>query len=52
MSYIQLTGQRNHSSGFDKDIVAKYDVESHYTSLAFKGYAHFWYSRELYVVVT
>ena len=38
--------------GFDNDIVAKLDVESHYTSLAYNGYAHFWYSRELYVEVT
>ena len=50
-SYVQLTGQRIHSPEFDNDIVAKHDVESHYTSLAFNGYAHFWYSRELYVAV-
>ena len=51
-SYLQLTGQRIHSTGFDNDIVAKHDVESHYTSLAFNGYAHFRYSCELYVAVT
>ena len=38
--------------GFNNNIVTKHDVESHYTSLAFNGYAHFWYSCELYVVVT
>ena len=47
-----FTGWRIHSPGFDNNIVAKHDVESHYTSLVFNGYAHFWYSRELYVAVT
>ena len=50
-SYVQLTGRRIHSPGFDNNIVTKHDVESHYTSLVFNGYAHFWYSRELYVTV-
>ena len=49
-SYAQLTGWRVHSPEFD-DIVSKHDVESHYTSLAFNSYAHFWYSHELYVAV-
>ena len=52
VSYIQLAGRRIHSPGFDNDIVAKQDVESHYTSLAFNSYVQFWYSRELYVAVT
>ena len=52
VSYVQLTGQRIYSPGFDNDIVAKHDIESHYTSLAFNGYAHFWYSRDLYIAVT
>ena len=47
-SYVQLTGWRIHSPGFDNDIVAKHDVEN---SLTFNGYAHFWHSRELYVAV-
>ena len=51
-SYVQLTGRRIHSPRFDNDIVAKHDVESYYISLALNGYAHFWYSRELYLLVT
>ena len=39
-------------AGFDNDIVAKQDVKSRYTSLAFNGYAHLWCSRELYFAVT
>ena len=37
------------SPGLDNDIVAKHDVERHYTSLAFNGYAHFWYSRHAHI---
>ena len=39
VSYVQLTGWRIHSPGFDNDTVPKHDVESHYTSLAFNRYA-------------
>ena len=38
-SYVQHTGRR--IQGYDNDILAEDDVESHYTSLAFYGYAHF-----------
>ena len=41
-SYVQFAGRRIHSPGYDDDIVAEHDVESHYTSLAFYGYAHFY----------
>ena len=52
VSYVQLTGWRIHSPGSDNDIVTKHDIESHYTMLAYNGYAHFWYSHELYVAIT
>ena len=51
VSYVQLTGHRTHSPGYD-DIVAEHDVESRDTLLALYGYAHFFYSRELYIAVT
>ena len=41
MFYVQLTCRRIHSPGFDNDIVANHDLESHYTLLASNGYAHF-----------
>ena len=37
---------------YDNDIVTEHDVEIHHTSLAFYGYAHFRWSRELYIEVT
>ena len=41
VSYVQFTGRRTHSRGYDNDIVTEHDVESHDTSLAVYGYANF-----------
>ena len=41
MSYVQHTGLRTPSRGYDNDIVAEHDIEIHDTSIAFYGYAHF-----------
>ena len=35
MSYVQCTGCRTHSQGYDNDIVAEHDTEIHDTSLGF-----------------
>ena len=51
-SYVQLTGRGIHSPGCENDTVAEHNIESHNTSLAFYGYAHFCWSHELYVAVT
>ena len=42
---------KTHSRRYD-DIDAEHDIETHHTSLAFYGYAHFSWTRELYVAVT
>ena len=41
MSYVQHTGHRTYSQGYDNDIVAEHVIEIHDTSLGIYGYAHF-----------
>ena len=40
VSYVQFKGRKTHSRGYD-NLVAEQDIETHYTLLAFYGYAHF-----------
>ena len=35
MSYVQFTGRKTHSWGYDNNIVTEHDVEIHNTSFAF-----------------
>ena len=51
-SYVQLTSRILHSPGYDSNLVAEHDAESHYTSLAFYGYANFELSRVLFKALT
>ena len=45
-------GRKTHSWRYDNDIDTEHEIETHHTSLAFYGYAHFSWSRALYVAVT
>ena len=52
VSYVQFTGHRTPSQGYDNDIVAKHNVEIHDTSLTLYSYAHYSLSLEHYIAVT
>ena len=52
MSYVQYKGRKTHSQRYDNDIDTQHEIEPHHTSLALYGYAHFSWSRVLYVAVT
>ena len=52
VSYVQFKGRKTHSRRYDNDIDTEHEIETHHTSLAFYGYAHFSWSRALYVAVT
>ena len=52
VSYVQFKGCKTHSRRYDNDIDTEHEIETHHTSLAFYGYAHFSWSCALYVAVT
>ena len=51
MSYVQFKGRKIHSRRYDNDIDTEHKIETHHTSLTFYSYAHFSWSRALYVAV-
>ena len=52
VSYVQYKGCKTHSRRYDNDIDTEHEIETHHTSLAFYDYAHFSWSRALYIAVT
>ena len=52
VSYVQFKGRKTHSRRYDNDIDTEHEIETHHTLLGFYGYAHFSWSRALYVAVT